>query len=113
MLPMEILFIPPGCHGEAGSETTGRKLWRQDCVNDTSFIYRAPKASISDREELLLDSQLPPFHMFPRLSRPHVVTVTVVLFMHNEFSPKHIHSVWIHIYGVAHILFFISDPGSI
>jgi hypothetical protein len=26
MLPMEILFIPPGCHGEAGSETTGRKL---------------------------------------------------------------------------------------
>lgn len=94
--PMETLFIPPGCHGEPGSKTTGRKLWRQDCVNDISFIYSAPQASISNRGELPLDSQLPPFHIFPRLSRPHVTTRIIVLFMHNNFSKAHILSMNIH-----------------
>lgn len=93
--PMETLYILPGCHGEPGSETTDRKLWRQDGANDTSFIYSTPRASISDRGELPLDSQLPPLHTFPRLSRPHAVTRVVVLFMHSNL-PQSTYSVYEH-----------------
>lgn len=81
--PMETLYIPPGCHGEPGSETTDRKLWRQDGANDTPFIYTLgpenscsnmtmyyTRASFSNRGELPLVSQLLPLHTCPRLSRP-------------------------------------------